>query len=78
MNYYIQCLLTKFINGDCLKIITWIPEKYAIRNKVLKLKNETGIWTNGWVVQETYNRQNEDFIKEHERDFAKQRQASDI
>lgn len=43
--YYRQCRLS---NGTARQV-SWIPEKYAIKNKILKLK-ENGKWINGWKV----------------------------
>jgi len=31
--------------------VTYLPEKYAVVGKPLKLKGDNGIWTNGWVVK---------------------------
>jgi len=75
---FIQCLLTKLTDKGCLKTISWLPEQFAEPRRVLKLKNEDGSWTDGWVVQETYGSNTQEFVLSHERDFAKQRQASDI
>lgn len=29
---------------------SWIPERFAVVGKVLKLKNSDGEWDDGWVV----------------------------
>lgn len=44
--YYRQC---KLVKGN-MHQTSWIPEKFAILNKVLKLK-ENGKWVDGWVVE---------------------------
>lgn len=80
---YVQCLLLKHFYTDAgyietLKTVCWIPEKFAERKKILKLQREDGTWNDGWMVQETYGWQEESFILEHERDWARQRKASDI
>jgi hypothetical protein len=31
---------------------TWLPEQYASEGKVLKLRDEAGVWENGWVVMD--------------------------
>ena len=43
------------------KTIVWIPEKFAIEGKILKIKIEEN-WENGWLVKEVY----ETRIKEKE------------
>ena len=76
--YYIQCLLIKHVKDGFLRTIIWLPENFAEYEKVLKFKREDGSWSNGWVVQETYGRNTKQFVLEHERDFTRQREASDI
>jgi hypothetical protein len=75
---YAQCLLTKAIEKGCLKTIAWIPSEFAAKGRILKLKQEDGSWNNGWMVEEVYSMHDESFVLEHERDFTKQRKASDI
>jgi hypothetical protein len=45
--YYRQCRLQR---GNCHQV-SWIPEPYCVKDKVLKLKNSDGVWENGWVVK---------------------------
>lgn len=45
--FYRQCALCQ----DRLRWQTsWIPEKFAVQDKVLRLKNAAGKWEDGWVV----------------------------
>lgn len=44
---YIQCKLQKENRYQ----VSWIPEKFAVLNKILKLK-ENEIWEDGWKVIE--------------------------
>lgn len=30
--------------------MTWVPEKFAVMGKVLKLRDDDDVWDNGWVV----------------------------
>lgn len=46
---YTQCRLRKNTQDGFTETITWIPEKYAKLNEILKLKNN-GIWDDGWLV----------------------------
>jgi len=66
---YCQCKLRK---GD-ITTTTWIPEKYAIKGKYIKLLDD-----NGWEVLEVGIPMGEEYVVGHERDFKKQREASDI
>lgn len=75
---YVQCLLTKNVNVGNLKTISWIPSQFAEKYRVLKLQSDDGSWSDGWLVQEIYGTNSAEFILTHERDFAKQRKASDI
>lgn len=35
--------------------VCWIPDHFAILNKVLKIKNKkTGLWEDGWKIKEVY------------------------
>ena len=66
---YCQCTLKKGKSNE----VVWIPEKYAKKGKWLKIVND-----NGWQVMETGNPLSEEYVFGHERDFKKQRKASDI
>lgn len=44
--YYRQCNLQK---GN-MHQTSWLPEKFAIPNKVVKLRDDDGQWDDGWIV----------------------------
>ena len=46
---YQQCKLRK---GN-LRMISWLPVRYAKVNKILKIKKE-GVWQDGWIVLDKY------------------------
>jgi hypothetical protein len=48
--YYKQCRLTKKHENGYWQQVSWIPEQFAVKDKVLKLKDSDGVWENGWVV----------------------------
>jgi len=73
MDSYTQCYLAKANKRH----IAWIPTKYAIINKIIKIELD-GVWDNGWKVVEVYNTQSSKHTENHERDYLKQRSASDI
>lgn len=62
--YYRQCTLEKFVNGSTLKQVAYIPDCYAILNKVIKIKNEE-IWDDGWVVTGVYAKIHEDHLPDN-------------
>ena len=51
-NYY-QCQLEGGPRGTGF-LIAFIPAKYAIVGKVLRLKDEGGVWEDGWVVKRVF------------------------
>jgi hypothetical protein len=48
--YYKQCRLQK---GNAHQM-SWIPEEFAVKDKVIKLRSE-GVWDDGWIVKEAYS-----------------------
>lgn len=52
--YMLQCLLAKANeSGGSNLTVAWLPEKYAIKGKVLKIESN-GEWEDGWVVDTVY------------------------
>lgn len=54
MIYYKQCMLQRSLGDKIGKTIVWIPEKFAIENKYLKIKKGEN-WENGWLVKKVYD-----------------------
>lgn len=52
VTYYRQCRLSKKIPTGEKRQMSWIPEEFAVLNKVLKLRDSDGKWEDGWVVTE--------------------------
>jgi hypothetical protein len=73
MNTYTQCELIK---GNVFQH-AWIPSEFAVIGKVLKIKYR-GIWEDGWKVAHIFGMRFIEYVEEHERDYLKQRVASDI
>jgi len=70
-----QCKLVK----DNLETTSWIPERYAIKDAVLELKESDGSWTNGWVVKDVYNsRELASKINDRSRGYLKHRSVTDV
>jgi hypothetical protein len=71
---YRQCLLKKGTE----QTTTWIPSKYAVKNKFVMLKNN-GKWIDGWqVVQVGKIELEEDYLVDRSMDYTRTRKASDI
>jgi len=69
-----QCKLRR---GDVITT-TWIPIKFAIKGKFLKLKDE-GIWTNGWQVISVYGPTKlYSDVKERSQEYKHNRSITDI
>jgi len=66
---YTQCLLEK----KSITQLSWIPHKFAVIGKVIRLKDD-----DGWIVKETYTTLDENTVLANNRDYTKQRDASDI
>lgn len=80
--FFKQCRLVIPGNGPVKCPIAvqtaWIPERFAHVGKVLSLLRSDGSWSEGWVVNEVYNRLSEEYVREHEQDYKSQRKASDV
>lgn len=71
-------LIKKQANNSELQEIVWIPTAFAKLGKYLKIKQDDGSWVDGWQVSERFATKEGKYIKEHERNYLKQREASDI
>lgn len=78
--FFRQCSLDLPLKNGVKRTVSWIPEKYAIKGKIIQLKKrETDEWENGWVVVMVGTiRLTQDQVTERSQDFKKQRKASDI
>jgi hypothetical protein len=78
VQYYVQCRLKKFIEpGRTAYRVGWIPEKFASKGRVLKLKIHEQ-WDNGWEVIDTWERVTKEDANERSQYYKTQRLASDI
>lgn len=77
-SFYVQCELKKQISEDVYKLdMAWIPEKFAILNNIIKIKKD-GKWDSGWKVIYIGAKMKAEIVEANERDYLKQRKASDI
>lgn len=75
---YTQCVLIQKNKEGELHTTSWIPSSFAKVGRVLRLKNDDDVWEDGWVVAEAGTVKSADYVLDHERDFKRQRKASDI
>ena len=69
MKNHTQCYLKK----GTRRAVVWIPEKFAVVGKIVKLIEE-----DGWEVFEVYNTRSSKEVNERSQDYKKTRKASDI
>lgn len=48
---YCQCSLEKHYDGGKNLRTTYIPQKFAVKDSVVRLKEDDGSWSNGWIVK---------------------------
>lgn len=48
-SFFHQCTLECQLEAAVARVVSWIPAKFAVRGKTLKLK-DNGVWTDGWKV----------------------------
>lgn len=58
--------------------VCWVPSKFAVQGKTLRIKNEAGEWGPEWTVSEVYSAKESDWVMEKSRDHKRQRKASDV
>lgn len=76
---YRQCRLMRREGEADMQQTSWIPAKYAVAGKVLKLRGDDGAWQDGWVVSHVGSfTRTESEANERSRDHLRTRKASDI
>lgn len=77
--YYRQCSMRRKIAEDIYKLhVAWIPDKHAKVGKYIKIKLDDGTWEDGWEITAVWTKKDAKFVEDGERDYKKQRKASDI
>lgn len=74
MSHHTQCRLRK---GD-IETVGWIESHLAVVGKPVRMKLDDGTWETGWNVIEVWTTAPSEVVKERERDYLRQREASDI
>lgn len=77
---FIQTRLERFVPEGRCEMVSWIPAKMAIKDKIVDLKDsETGEWTKGWrVLSEPGNPMPLRVLRSRSQDHKKTRKASDV
>jgi hypothetical protein len=57
---------------------SWIPKRYAVVGRFIKLKSEDGSWEDGWKVHQTHTELPTKMVLEREQDYRQTRKASDV
>jgi|SoiMetStandDraft_5_1073268.scaffolds.fasta_scaffold387745_2 hypothetical protein len=60
------------------RMTSWIPKRYAIVGRYIKLKSEDGSWEDGWKVHQTYAELPTKIVLERGQDYRNTRKASDV
>ena len=71
MIYYRQCRLLR----GYTYLVTWIPEKYAVLGRALRIKDDDR-WADGWIVQDVWQRIPENEISHPPRLIRRHRDAT--
>lgn len=72
-----QCTLYRHIGGVSIETVSWIPEEFAVKNNIIKLKDGEK-WEDGWKIVFVGARKESVEVHERSRDHLKQRKASDV
>ena len=76
---YRQCNLSRRTSDTLSVTTTWLPEKFAIMGKYLKLMNGEGEFVNGWQVDSVSDVARDGrYLNTQSQTYKKTRKASDI
>lgn len=75
--FYSQCILEKKLPNSRLEQVAYIPAKFAVVNKVLRLK-EKDTWDDGWVVKSIGPLEPAEKVEHDSRNYLRIRQAIDM
>jgi hypothetical protein len=78
--FYRQCDLSRRLAEDRIEWMTsWIPEEKAKIGNIVRLRNSAQEeWSEGWLVVAIYTRRLYTELEITERDWTRQRKASDV
>ena len=71
---HMQCAMER----NDVKYTAWVPAKFAVVGKYLRLKMENGKWEDGWLVKEATTPRPSTNVIARSWDYMETRKASDI
>jgi hypothetical protein len=77
---FYQCTMEKKKTNSKSVLTSWLPEKFAQKGHVIKLKNrKDGTWSDGWVIKNVgpFTR-SQDEVVSRSQDYKRTRKVSDI
>lgn len=76
---YNQCSLKKTIDDKSFRqYVAWIPSKFAVEGMILKIKDDNGVWVDGWEVVGVGASCEDSELVDHHRLHRDHRKASDV
>jgi hypothetical protein len=76
---YKQCRMERVIGTSKEVRTSWIPEKFAVENKIVKIRERDDSWSDGWKVTSASGEAlPEKLVVHRSHDHTRQRKASDI
>ena len=73
---YRQCRLEREVPGGVSHLVSFIPAKFAVVDKVLKLKNEKDEWEDGWKVLSCGELVDEDLLPDYRKEIRNHRKMT--
>jgi len=76
---YCQCTMERKAEGGGTQHTTsWIPECFANVGETLKLRDDNGVWVDGWLVKSASPPMAAKSVEANARNHLNQRKASDV
>jgi hypothetical protein len=76
---YRQCCLERYDHGGVQRLVSWLPEVYAVAGQTVRLRQKDGSWSALWLVRTASPEAlDEKLVVHRSRDHMRQRAASDI
>jgi hypothetical protein len=76
---YKQCRMERQLGAAKQTRVAWIPEKYAVENETVKIKEPDGSWSDGWKILSASGESiSEKYAVHQSHAHTRQRESSDI
>ena len=78
-DFYCQCTLRKHLHHNhCLEQVSYIPQQFAELSNCIKLRDENGVWVDGWIIVRVGEPREAKLVENEERTYTRTRKTSDI